>query len=231
MLYYRDYVIAGAALAALVVLARQKGKFAQGEGSGVDVVMLPGEIPSEPAIDAQSFPAVDQGDYDVHASDLDTKTASFLHMIRRAEHSANDVATSRDYTTLYKGGQFSDMSDHPGITGEFEGFLLPDEWCIKAGLNPPCRSFAAGAYQFNKQTWRDVRDQNPRLPDFSPASQDEGARRLLVSLGVVAALDRGDFQDALRRASARWASLPGSRSGQGQRTLAQVASWYQEGVA
>jgi muramidase (phage lysozyme) len=105
----------------------------------------------------------------------------------------------------------TDLRRHPNITVQ-----------VEQGL----RSTAAGRYQFLKPTW-DALD----MPDFSPASQDVGAVRLMKRRGMIAPLLAGDLNGAVIRGAAEWASLPteagGSRyRGQPARTLAQISEVY-----
>lgn len=151
------------------------------------------------------------------SSSYETRLKSFLRLITIAETGSRAVNNGTNYRTFYGGSLFNDLTDHPTITGEKTGVRLPDSWCRRAGFSPGCVSTAAGAYQINRPTWVEFRENNmlgPRLPDFSPASQDEAARRILARVGALDAIARGDFDEALRLASTRWASLPGSTAGQ-----------------
>lgn len=159
----------------------------------------------------------------------DPAIAAFLYAIRRSEHSAADVASNVDYATFYGGARFTNMADHPVNTGELRGVPLTPAQCRAVGYaSGKCVSTAAGAYQFIRPTWNRLRAQEPRLPDFSPRSQDIAAARLLRELGVHRLLRAGDFTGAVYRASSQWASLPGSTAGQGGRTLAFVADAYRQ---
>lgn len=157
------------------------------------------------------------------------RLGAFLYMIGAAEVSPQAMNSGLAYQTFYGGSRFHNMTDHPAITGEKAGIRLPDEFCRRAGFGPGCVSTAAGAFQINAPTWRDVRiagSWGPRLPDFSAASQDEAARRILILCGALPFIEAGDFANALAAASVRWASLPGSTAGQGGRSFADVFSWY-----
>lgn len=164
----------------------------------------------------------------VAAYDEASLTDALLAVIRRAEVGGADDAIR--YRTFYGGARFAGLQDHPVATGEMRGRRLPDWMCRNVGLQPGCVSTAAGAYQFILPTWRRLREESrrwgARLPDFSPASQDEAARRLLREIRAIEALQAGDVETAIRRAGTQWASLPGSTSGQPQRPMAQLLDWF-----
>lgn len=171
-----------------------------------------------------------EGD-DTMPTDKDPLSA-LLYTIRTAEHGAWKDDGLR-YFTFYGGTAFAGIEDHPVATGERQGVRLPDRYCRAAGLRPGCVSTAAGAYQIILPTWRRVREAGrwgPRLPDFSVDSQDEAARRILEGTGALARLVAGDVEGAIRRAATQWASLPGSTSGQPQRTMGEVLAWYQQAL-
>jgi muramidase (phage lysozyme) len=122
-----------------------------------------------------------------------------------AEPSA-DAATNRkkmlDLIAASEGGEYdlivggkqriSDYAKHPNVVG----LTTPD--------GP---STAAGRYQITRTTWNDIASD---LPDFSPASQDEAAIRLLKRRGALEDVDRGDFQAAIAKLGDEWVSLPSS---------------------
>lgn len=192
------------------------------------------EIPlgddSDPSLDfgGDAGPGDDDDVPNIDASDPDWITQAFLYMIRSCEHNAADVASGDAYNTFYGGSRFSDMSDHPTLTGEKAGVPLPPQMCIAAGIaSGNCVSTAAGAYQINVPTWKDVR---AGLPDFDVQSQDTAAIRILQKIGALPLLLAGDFPGAVAKASSRWASLPGSKSGQGQRSFDFAAAKYNYAV-
>lgn len=154
---------------------------------------------------------------------------AFLHMIRVAETGVAAVNRGDAYHTFYGGTVFTDLTDHPVITGHMRGVRLSDQMCRDAGFGPGCVSTAAGAYQFIRPTWERLRAAKiwgPRLPDFSPESQDEAARRQLIELGALHYVERGEFDHALRLASKVWASLPGSTANQSPKSYAVVQGYY-----
>lgn len=158
---------------------------------------------------------------------------AFLWMIGAAETSLRAMEDGTAFRTFYGGSLFSDLSDHPVLTGERVGVPLPESFCRAAGRRAGCVSTAAGAFQILAPTWESVRracSWGPRLPDFSHASQIEAARRLLEQSGALAALAMDDFSGAVALASRLWASLPGSTAKQGGRSLEWVASTYSDAL-
>ena len=150
-------------------------------------------------------------------------------MIRACEHKAADVASGADYNTFFGGQTFSNMSDHPVLTGELRGVPLDSLGPRYAGKV----STAAGAYQITVPTWKDVRQAGawgPYLVDFSNTSQDEAARRILIQCKALPYIEAGNVQGAVNQASSRWASLPGSQAGQGGRTMDFALAKLQEGL-
>lgn len=161
------------------------------------------------------------------------RVAAFLYMLGSAEVGERAMRDGTAYQTFYGGSRFFNLADHPVLTGEKKGVRLPDEWCRRAGFSPGCVSTAAGAYQFTVGTWSEMRAAGAwgaRLPDFSPASQDEAARRLLLKIGALPLIEGGDFDNALWRASSRWASLPGSTAGQGGKSYADTLALFNRGL-
>lgn len=157
---------------------------------------------------------------------------AFLYVLRSCEHIFPDnVVNGAAYNTFFGGSTFNDMSNHPVNTGEKSGIRLPRQMCINAGIKDGvCVSTAAGAYQFTVGTWNNIRARAPRLPDFSPASQDAAAVRLLQEIGAYPKIVAGDFAGAVQVAGKRWASLPGAIGKQGQKSNAFVLARYQEGL-
>lgn len=118
------------------------------------------------------------------------------------------------------------FADHPYELGEWGGVVLTAEQCRGAGLNPGCKSTAAGKYQITATTWRRLKPKL-RLVDFSPASQDRAALELLHEVDALPRIRRGDLAGAVAAARRTWASLPGAGyAGQGMRTLGQVQTAY-----
>lgn len=142
----------------------------------------------------------------VTAADVNNQNVrAFLQVIRRGEGTLG----TDGYRTLFGGGKFSDMSDHPRIKVSKSGYT----------------STAAGAYQFLASTW----DETKRLmglPDFSPASQDRGAVGRIAARGALDDVKAGRLDAAIRKCAKEWASLPYSPYGQPVISMATAAAVY-----
>lgn len=176
------------------------------------------------------------------ANDPAANLAAFLYMIRSSEHlfPRNVVGTDEAYRVFYGDterapNRFQSFADHPVLTGEKTGVPLPAQMCRAAGIaSGVCVSTAAGAYQINLPTWREFREAGrwgPRLPDFSPESQDEAARRILIRVGALPLIEAGDIRGAAIRASGRWASLPWSRAQQRPKPESFAIARFNEAAA
>lgn len=115
----------------------------------------------------------------------------------------------------------ADLSDHPAITGEWHGEPLDFLGPAYDGLI----STAAGRYQITKHTWEALKGALG-LPDFGPASQDAAALLLIEQKGALDMVDEGRVVDAVNACKSIWASLPGSTSGQPQKTMADLVKTY-----
>lgn len=194
--------------------------------SSATLPALPEPDPLFPLDDQDTLP-----EPELEIVDINRNLRAFLYAIRSSEHTVSDVVSGLDYFTFYGGGRFSGYGDHPVATGERAGVRLPDSFCYAAGYAPGCVSTAAGAYQFNLPTWNEIRSYaGPRLPDFSPASQDEAARRLLQKIGALPFIEAGLWGRAIEIAANRWASLPGSTADQGGRSMDYVLNRITDGL-
>lgn len=240
----RDALIAGAAIAALVLWARTpRGRVIIGEPYLDPPPWQPGDGYHDPVYDdpdeGDEFTPVEATfefpgeqvpvgvDWFAGAGSMtdifNRNTDALIDAIIAAEHYPGDVASGRAYNTFYGRTYFEDFSDHPVLTGEKQKIELPERYCRAAGYKGKCYTTAAGALQITVPTWREFRSRGPYLADFSPASQREAGRRILNAIGALKLLQDGDFAGAVSRASARWASLPGSYAGQaGGKSLAWV---------
>lgn len=145
--------------------------------------------------------------------------AAFLAMLR---HSEGSDRAPDPYRVVYSYVHtIKDLREHPTITGEWLGESL-------ANLGPAYVgkiSTAAGAYQIIKPTWVSLRDRL-KLPDFSAASQDAAAIELIREKGALALVDAGRVAEAITACHDIWASLPGSNSGQPQKSFAALIGVY-----
>ena len=115
--------------------------------------------------------------------------------------------------------------DHPTVTKEWSGEILPDSLCHAAGLSSGCRSTAAGKYQFIKPTWLECK-KALNLPDFSPASQDRAALFLLSRSNALTDIHNGDIPAAIAKARFLWASFPGAGYSQPERRISALSKAF-----
>lgn len=229
----------GAALAALVaafVLLRPGRAFAAGTSPGYDPATndlqnAPRAADANPDYNPTIPPEVTlQNTPPVSVIGTPAAVAAFLYMIRASEHVfPRDVENDAAYNIFYGGARFEDLSDHPVNTGEMKPVKLPDAMCRAVGRSPGCVTTAAGAYQIIRPTWNRAREALG-LPDFSPESQDKAAIFLLEESGAMERLGLDDLEGAIAKASAVWASLPGSTAQQNPKKLAYVLERYAEGL-
>lgn len=126
----------------------------------------------------------------------------FLGIIAKAE--------GANYDTLFGGGRFNDLSQHPNMRKEFTQ--------TDGRRNV---SSAAGRYQFLKPTWDGLQRQLG-LSDFSPRNQDIAATALLKQAGALDDVLKGNFEAAVNKTGRIWASLPSSPYAQPKKTMAQL---------
>lgn len=214
-----------AALVAAIFILRSRSVSAQ-----EDLMPIIYEIPPD------EDESVTQGDYvSAHITDSsEANLKAFIFMIAAAETGVERARDGTAYTTFFGGSQFADLSNHPVLTGEKKGIRLSDQMCRNAGYGPGCVSTAAGAGQIIKPTWEVVRQSGPwgfYLDDFGVENQNEAIRRVLIQADALNAVENGDFDLAVARASTKWASLPGSTARQRPKSLARVAMYFNEGVS
>ncbi|NUO87670.1 MAG: glycoside hydrolase family 104 protein [Cupriavidus sp.] len=136
--------------------------------------------------------------------------AAFLLMIRTAEGTAG----ADGYRTLFGGGLFGSLGDHPR------------QRITRLSNGKPITSSAAGAYQFLERTW-DSLAARLGLRDFSPASQDAAALELVREAGALGDVDAGRFALAVRKVRKIWASMPGAGYGQPEVALNRLQAAYE----
>lgn len=149
---------------------------------------------------------------------------AFLKAIRYAE----GTYAANGYTVLYGGSTFTNILEHPYVSGESPGVKLPDAVCKGAGFSPGCKTTAAGAYQFTASTWKRLKARL-RLADFSPLSQDLAAIELIREKGALEDVKTGRFSIAVDKVRNIWASMPNSAAtNQPEKSIQQLASIYQQ---
>jgi len=154
---------------------------------------------------------------------VNANLAAFLSMISHSE--GTDKAPDPYRVCFGYKHTIIDLSNHPALTGEWHGERLPDAECISAGITPPCHSDAAGRYQITRPTWTRLLAKI-YLPDFTGPNQDAACTELMREKGAVEMVEGGRVSDAIAACAPIWASLPGSTSGQPQRTASNLISFY-----
>jgi len=171
------------------------------------------------AIDgANPFALMDQATISADVEDANVR--AFLLMI---QHSEGTDQVSDPYACLYGySGTITDFSDHPKLTGEWQGVSLANLGPSYAGKI----STAAGAYQIIKPTWQGCK-RALGLTDFGPASQDAAAIYLIREAGALDYVKAGQFDAAVGLCAREWASLPGANAaGQAMRRLDDLRTAY-----
>ena len=163
------------------------------------------------------------------AADVPLETAAsnigaFLALLRQSEGTANEPDP---YAVCYGYKHtISDFREHPAISGEWGGEVLPDAMCANAGFGPGCKSTAAGAYQLIRPTWISLRDALG-LTSFDAAAQDAAAVELIRRRAALEDVKAGRIADAVTKCRNTWASSPGNYAAQGQHSMDTLVSWYQ----
>ncbi len=141
--------------------------------------------------------------------------SKFLELIKYAEGTRK---TLNPYAVTYSYAKtIIDFSDHPANKG-WGGVRLSDSLCRNAGLNPGCVSTAAGAYQFIKPTWNELK-RRLNLKDFSPDSQDKAAIQLIKDSNAYQDVLQGNWESAIKKCGKIWASFPNNSYGQNPKKL------------
>lgn len=159
--------------------------------------------------------------------DMDTSQTNinaFLRVIQQCE--GTDKASDPYRVCFGYRHTIQSLHDHPAKTGEWAGETLPPTMCANAGFGPGCKSTAAGAYQMIKPTWSSLQ-KKLGLPDFGPESQDAAAVELIRARGALEDVKAGRIDEAVYKVRSVWASLPGNYAKQGQRSIQQIAGWFE----
>ena len=132
-------------------------------------------------------------------------------VIRFAEGTTGNAG----YTTMFGGGQFTDLSKHPNHLVHTNRYS----------------SAAAGAYQFMPATW-DRAAKALGLKDFSPASQEAAGRWLVQQRDVdpdAIYETKEQFAQAIDRLAPEWAGLPNLYGPDHQGNVGTNSSYYGQG--
>lgn len=143
---------------------------------------------------------------------------AFLDMLAVSEGTSTSPITQNDgYDVIVTGVTgpeiFTDYSQHPFVNRK------PKQ--VRGSLY----STASGRYQHMRVHWEHYRDQLG-LPDFGPESQDLWAIQLIRERSALPLIDGGRFDEAVRRCSNLWASLPGAGYGQHENDMAKLRAAY-----
>lgn len=132
---------------------------------------------------------------------------AFLDMIAVSEGTAG--LGDNGYNVLYGAHLFYGYADHPNIK-------------IKAG---GITSTAAGRYQILYRYYVSYA-KLLGLTDFSPASQDKIAIRMITEQKALTDVQNGNIVSAISKVANIWASLPGAGYGQHEQKLETLLTAY-----
>ena len=141
---------------------------------------------------------------------------AFLDMIARAEIGKELLAKSDNGYNIVVGSRpsmpilFGSYHDHPRLTVEYARGK---------------KSTAAGRYQILMRNY-DAYKRILGLPDFSPASQDAIAIRLIGECEAIKLIEAGQIERAIANCRSRWASFPGAGHGQNEHEMAALIAAY-----
>lgn len=127
----------------------------------------------------------------------------------------SEGTTKNGYRTLFGGGTFDSLADHPRRVFSFTN-----------GAGQTLKTTAAGRYQFLARTWDSLKTKLD-LPDFGPESQDAAALELVRQRGALADVKAGRLEAAIVKCAPIWASLPGAGYNQPERKLSSLVAAYQ----
>lgn len=114
------------------------------------------------------------------------------------------------YNVLFGGCLFQSYADHPRKKVTANGLT----------------STAAGKYQILERIY-DAYKPQLGLTDFSPHAQDCIALELFKEVGADMLINEGHFEEAIKRCSLRWASLPGAKWDQHKNNMAYLEAFYE----
>lgn len=144
-----------------------------------------------------------------------TNLQAFLSTVAWSEGTDNGKQPTKDkgYDVLVMGGLFTSYDDHPR-----QLIYIP-----KLGI----KSTAAGRYQILARFY-DAYKVLLKLPDFSPASQDKIAIKLIKECKALGDIEAGRIAEALTKCRSRWASLPGAGYNQHEHKMETLLAKFKE---
>lgn len=145
------------------------------------------------------------------------RKAAFLKTIAFSEGTDKPGQPTRNngYDVIVGGALFTDYSDHPRVS-----VPLP-----RLGI----KSTAAGRYQIKLDIYTFYK-KDLKLPDFSPASQDAIAWKLIRECRADGDVLAGNFEVAITKCRSRWASLPGANYGQHEHKMSDLRKVYDAAI-
>lgn len=145
--------------------------------------------------------------------EINKNRKAFLDMIAVSEGTKG--RGDDGYNVMYGGCLFEDYSDHPRKLHTFK---------IKGR---DVTSSAAGRYQLLSRYF-DAYKKQLKLPDFSPASQDQIALQQIKERRALPDIDAGRIPEAVIRCSNIWASFPGAGYNQHEQDMAVLIQAYKD---
>lgn len=143
---------------------------------------------------------------------------AFLDMLAWAEGTSTSRHTRDDGYDVIVGG-----IDSPNTFDNYAGHPNKLVTVNKKGL----RSTAAGRYQLLFRWWGPYRNMLG-LKDFSPVNQDRIAIQQVMERGARVYIKTGDIEEAIKRCSNIWASLPGAGYGQREHRLQDLVEQFKK---
>ena len=142
---------------------------------------------------------------------MSSNLKAFLDMIAISELGSKLLSSSDNgYNVLVGGHLFGGYGDHP------RKFI---------DLGKGLKSTAAGRYQILARYY-DAYKKSLDLLDFSPASQDAIATQMIKEQHALDDIEAGRFDEAVKKCSNIWASLPGAGYGQHENSIADLRAHY-----
>jgi muramidase (phage lysozyme) len=138
---------------------------------------------------------------------------AFLDMIAFSEGTSKVPNSDDGYKVIVGGGLFHDYSDHPRKLIDLPRLKI--------------KSTAAGRYQILARYY-DVYKLQLGLHDFSPASQDAIAIKMIKECKALEDIESGDFESAVNKCRSRWASFPASGYRQHEHSMASLIAAYRK---